>query len=168
MLISEAWCDQNEKLHFSRPDFGSKASTKRAFALRMIVRRLGARTVLDYGCGKGWLASSGLFTGVQSYDPAVPEFSAMPVAADVVACWDVLEHVEPECLSDVLGHIASLGRVGAHLVIGTRPDKHKVMEDGRNPHLIIEPAEWWLPRLRGHWADISGRFDAGELAVVCR
>jgi len=38
----------------------------------------------------------------------------------------------------------------AFLVIATRPAAKK-LADGRNAHLIVEPASWWLPRLTSHW-----------------
>jgi hypothetical protein len=68
----------------------------------------------------------------------------------MVACIDVLEHIEPECLDNVLDHIASLTEAVAFLSIHTGPALKK-LPDGRNAHLIQEPAEWWLPKLMSRW-----------------
>ena len=59
------------------------------------------KRVLDYGCGKGLL---GLFLpiSVYNYDPAMPEWSADPEPEDYLLCTDVLEHVEPDCIEDVV------------------------------------------------------------------
>ena len=49
-------------------------------------------------------------------------------------------------LDTVLAHIRLLARKIAFLVINTRI-ANKVLPDGRNAHLIIEPGTWWDGRL---------------------
>lgn len=168
MLISDGWRDQNAELHRTHAGFGSKPSRPRAARLRRWLEKRGASTVLDYGCGKGWLATylRRSYT-VRNYDPAVPEFAALPLPADFLVCWDVLEHIEPPALDDVLAHIASLAPA-AHFTIGLQPDRTKVMPDGRNPHLILEPPEWWLSRLRPHWPRMNGSISFRILEVFAQ
>jgi hypothetical protein len=48
----------------------------------------------------------------------------------------------------VLGHIYALSQRGAFFTIALSPSK-AVLPDGRNSHLLIQPASWWLDRLRG-------------------
>jgi hypothetical protein len=113
----------------------------------------GQMSILDYGCGSNSLANNYKDLNIQSYDPGVIEFSDMPEPVDIVVCTDVLEHVEPDLLYNVLRHIAELAQVGIYLRIGTRLAK-RTLADGRNAHLIVKNCEWWLDKL----ATISDRW----------
>lgn len=64
----------------------------------------------------------------------------------MVACIDVLEHIEPDYLEDVLDHLESLTEVILFCSIHTGP-AGKTLDDGRNAHLIQQPYTWWLPKL---------------------
>lgn len=64
----------------------------------------------------------------------------------MVACIDVLEHVEPAHLSDVLDHLEELTELILFASIATGPAAKK-LSDGRNAHLIQQPMEFWLPKL---------------------
>ena len=79
---------------------------------------------------------------IREYDPAVPGKDAEPQPADLVICTDVLEHIEPDCLNDVLDHIRQVSLKYAFVNVSTRPAV-KFLQDGRNAHLIIQPADWW-------------------------
>jgi len=143
-LISKKYRNLNTKLHASRPGFG-------AFGHRWTddVKHLAAEydtfDILDYGCGKATLASS-LDFPIHCYDPAVHEYSGDPKPCAIVICTDVLEHVEPENLRDVLQHIHSLTKSVAFLNISTRL-ANKRLADGRNAHLIVKPSTWWYATL---------------------
>ena len=65
-------------------------------------------------------------------------------------CSDVLEHVEPEYLDNVLETIRSLTEKVAYFVIATSLDGTKTLPDGRDPHLIVEDGEWWVDRIYEH------------------
>mgnify|MGYP001041561735 CR=1 FL=1 len=109
--------------------------------------RLGGRSVLDYGCGQGTLARALPNVKVFQYDPGIAGLDDLPKPADVVACTDVLEHVEPDLINRVLRHIFLLAGRGAYLVIATRLAREQ-LPDGRNAHLIVRPPEWWIEKLR--------------------
>ena len=64
----------------------------------------------------------------------------------MVACIDVLEHIEPAYLTGVLDDLKRLTEGVAFLSIHTGPAV-KVLSDGRNAHLIQQPMEWWLPQI---------------------
>ena len=108
--------------------------------------------LLDYGCGKG-----NVFKNIQKkfplidcrgYDPGVPEYAVMPeIPAELVICTDVLEHIEPELIDNVLKHIESLTLKTAYLIIDTLPAQ-KNLPDGRNAHLIIENQDWWTNKIQ--------------------
>lgn len=124
-----------------------------------------AETILDYGCGTGSIVDEMPEFAVSEFDPAVPSKDTMPQPADIVACLDVLEHVEPDRLHNVLAHIHSLTRKFALLVIATRP-AHKRLPDDRNAHLIIDNGAWWCDQLKRYdWALSLLHNTDGELAA---
>lgn len=149
MLISENYRRLNADLHH-RTIFGQRGE-RHAPVVRDLLVEYDAQTVLDYGAGRGTLQTALSDVQVWSYDPAVERFASPPPPCDVVVCTDVLEHIEPECLGDVLEHLASLTRVVAHIVIAIKPDGHKKLRDGRDPHLIVKPPEWWRAKLAEYY-----------------
>lgn len=68
----------------------------------------------------------------------------------MVACCDVLEHVEPDLLTNVLIDIREYADKAVYLVISTRLAA-KVLADGRNAHLIVKPLDWWQEVLTQHF-----------------
>ena len=151
MLITPGYKDGNRYVHANQPMWGASAPRWRDDVLACI-KDLKTDTILDYGCGKGHLklALSKYGMTCAEYDPGIPGKDAMPEPADLVAALDVMEHVEPECLSAVLSHIGLLARKGALLAIALYPSG-TVMPDGRNAHLIVEEPEWWLARITNTW-----------------
>ena len=152
----------NSKLHAG----GSYGRNGDRWAARVaeLIDIYGARTVLDYGCGQGSLGRA-IGERVKEYDPAIPEKAGAPAPADLVVCTDVLEHVEPDCLSDVLDHLRNLSRKACFVVIATRPAK-KVLADGRNAHLIIETYEFWREQLEMRFRTVHFEPKTGEFAAL--
>lgn len=144
MLISDEYRKQNQDMHKDHGMFGNGGSVW-AGPLTEVCERYKTQDVLDYGCGKGSLAKAMKFK-IREYDPAVPGKDSPPEPADVVVCTDVLEHIEPEHLEEVLDHLQSLIKVCGLFTIATRKAKKK-LPDGRNAHLIVAPAAWWLGHL---------------------
>jgi len=108
---------------------------------------LKAETVLDYGCGEAKLSEAAKSVRrILNFDPGVPGRDGMPKPIDMLVCTDVLEHVEPDKLDNVLAHQYRLTARGAYYVISTKPAK-AILPDGRNAHLIIEDAAWWADKL---------------------
>lgn len=153
MRITSAYKDLNRDLHRTNPDYGRAAHALAPWVVEF-VKASGAQSLLDYGCGKGTLRPAVLALSptlnVTEYDPAVPGKDHDPNPADVVVCIDVLEHVEPDCLPDVLGHIQILGLGGVLFIIDTVPAQ-KTLADGRNAHLIVENLDWWTATLSAYF-----------------
>lgn len=152
-MISEEYRKLNQELHESNPQYGSHGHDDLK-KIKQLIKVYHCHSVLDYGCGKATLSKKlrGGFWGpknlhIQNYDPAVPEFSKSPTPCDMVVCTDVLEHIEPEYLPEVLNHLKEMTKKVIFLSVATRPAK-KTLADGRNAHLIQEKAEWWLSKLR--------------------
>lgn len=166
MLITEYYRSQNAELHRGGRFGGS--GYKHAVAIADFADSIGAKSILDYGCGGGTLADALQVRDVRQYDPAIPEHAADPEPADLVVCTDVLEHVEPECLDAVLAHLVSLSRLGLYLCIATRPDSKKTLPDGRNPHLSLHVGEWWIDRMEALMTVECGIADRKKVTMWCR
>ena len=162
MLISDSYRRLNSDLH-AGGNYGRNGD-KWATRVAEISDRYDASTILDYGCGQGSLARA-LGARVQEYDPAIVDKSAAPLPADLVVCTDVLEHIEPDCLGDVLDHLRRLSRKACFVVVATRPAM-KFLADGRNAHLIIEQDEFWRGRLNRRFKILSWEPMTGEFAAV--
>ena len=164
MLITDEYRRQNEELHLRAGTFGV-AGDRRAPLVRKMVALYDAKTVLDYGCGKGGLKRA-MGEIVSNYDPAVPEFAAMPLPADIVVCADVMEHVEDDCIDEVLLHIRSLTRKAAYFLVACRPSSQN-LPDGRNAHISLHDQDWWIDRIRQHFVIANAeKLGKQEVSIV--
>jgi hypothetical protein len=159
-LITDEYKKLQEELH-AKGNYGVTGG-KYAALVSDIVNKLEVTHLLDYGCSKNLSLLKALKVNhklkYQAYDPAVEAYSTPPVAAEMVVCTDVLEHIEPELLDNVLDHLAQLTEAVAFISIHTGP-AGKELSDGRNAHLTQQPYHWWLPRL-------IARFDLHSFQVV--
>jgi hypothetical protein len=147
-LISAEYRRLQQTLH-ENPDYGV-ASVEYAPLVAQVVEVLGVKDLLDYGAGKGRLGIElqkyvRRPLNICHYDPAISKWSATPVPCEFVACIDVLEHIEPEFLDNVLDDLKRLTARAAMFTVHTGPAV-KILPDGRNAHLIQQPPDWWLPR----------------------
>jgi hypothetical protein len=146
--ITDDYLRQQQELH-RNPDYGV-ASLHFAPLVADIMRINKIGSVSDYGAGKQNLRVGLGEAGVAGfeyfpYDPVFPEYGP-PRPADLVCCIDVLEHIEPELLDNVLRDLhritTGLGFYSIHL-----GPAGKILPDGRNAHLIQKPSSWWLRRV---------------------
>lgn len=164
MLITENYRQLNKELHESRKDYGVGGHLAAAMVMDAC-QALNTRSVLDYGCGKSTLSAALPFI-IQEYDPAIEKHSKTPDPADIVVCMDVLEHIEPECLDAVLDDLKRVTKKYGIFTIATRPAV-KTLADGRNAHLIVEPAKWWMLKIFDRFeVDRFNVNDGGFLVIV--
>jgi hypothetical protein len=170
-LISEEYRKMQQQLH-ENPNYGV-ASVGFAPLVAQVVESIGARELLDYGAGKGRLGTT-LKTHLRQplhihhYDPAIPAWSKPPQPCALVACIDVLEHIEPALLDNVLDDLKRVTAGVGFFTVHTEPAvKH--LADGRNAHLIQRPASWWLPKFleRFELANFN-RVEMGFIVIVER
>jgi hypothetical protein len=164
VLISPEYAELNKKLHEDRPDYGISGARWASHILQFADEIIQSRDILDYGCGKRSLQDA-LGFDIRNYDPAIPDYSSTPIPADIVACTDVLEHIEPECLDDVLADLRRVTKKMGFFTIATRPAK-KFLSDGRNAHLIQQDAKWWLGKLWEKFHIQQFNDLGGELLVI--
>jgi len=108
-LITEEYKVLQEKFHKDKPEYGTN-SKRYGKIVSKLVDHLEIDNVLDYGAGKCMLGKSlscKRRVKVWCYDPCIPELAEPPNPAELVVCTDVLEHIEPACLDDVLDHLKS-------------------------------------------------------------
>jgi hypothetical protein len=158
--ISAHYLRLQQELH-RNPGYGT-ASFSYAPLVKEVMGVGHFRSLSDYGAGKKnlWTALNQLgLTDVDyfPYDPVFPEYGR-PKSADLVCCIDVLEHIEPELLDNVLNDLESITSNVGLFTIHTGPAV-KTLPDGRNAHLIQEPSAWWLPKL-------SRRFEIRHLQTA--
>jgi hypothetical protein len=150
-LISDDYRAMQVELHKNK-DYGV-ASVHYAPIVSKFCNQYGVQELLDYGAGKGRLMHALKVDHpmkIELYDPAMPQWSDKPEPAEMVACIDVLEHVEPRKLDNVLDDLARVTkRIGIFTVSTERAIKS--LPDGRNAHLIVEPSSWWLPQIQERW-----------------
>lgn len=149
--ISPKYLESQKELH-ARPKGYGGGGHHWADQVADLADRYSCASILDYGCGQGTLGKvlrkrvAG--AEVVDYDPAIPGKDSIEKyrTFDLVVCTDVLEHIEPDRLGVVIDHLFRLSNKLLFLVIATRPS-NKFFKDGKNVHLIIEPASWWRERL---------------------
>jgi hypothetical protein len=128
--------------------------------IRSLVQQTGARSLLDYGSGKGrvyWqrdirLASGEVIPSIQEYlgvdrivcyDPAVAEHSVFPAERfDGVISTDALEHCPEQDLPWILEEIFAAARRFVYANVASYPAL-KFLPNGENAHSTQRPANWW-------------------------
>lgn len=153
-MITEGYRKLNQHHHQKCHSFG-EGGAKIVNQAKELINKYLPESILDYGCGKGAFKKAmkrdGSFKGkVSEYDPAIPGKDALAEPADLVICRDVLEHIEPECLTDVFLDLRRVTKKCLYVVIACRPSQD-ILKDGTNAHRIIRPPEWWEVEIQKHF-----------------
>ena len=170
-LLSRAYRNQLIELHGADAAWGTTGS-EYFLEVMKAAKDDGCKSLLDYGCGKGYLVAMIKdymvskpekvpedLVRVEGYDPAVKDYLELPAPADLIVSTDVFEHIEPENLDTVLGHIAGLMLISGFFVIFTGKAK-AILPDGRNAHLIQEGEDFWAAKLKEHWPSVETSVDS--------
>lgn len=171
MLITERYRDQQKQMHETTV-YGI-ASAQYAPMVAKVIDQYAVDDLLDYGAGSRLtliktIAEQRLVKrkfNYHAYEPAIEMYAKTPEPAEMVACIDVLEHIEPNCLDAVLDDLKRVTKKIGLFTIATVP-AGKTLPDGRNAHLIVEPAEWWLPRLTDRFMLQSFQRNKGGFVVL--
>lgn len=145
------------ELEIERKGFGGTVLKKLDLFLPDISGKIDVKTILDYGAGSGFFRKhyektpelKSKYT-LYEYEPGRVELSQSPSPQDYVICIDVLEHVEPDLIISVLNDLQRVVKKYGFFTIALTP-AHRILPDGRNAHLLLKPAEWWLDRLKNRF-----------------
>lgn len=139
--------------------FPGKTVVRYVGDIRNLVLEQNARTLLDYGSGKGKqyepqhnLIPSWNNIVPHMYDVGFRAFSRRPKKKfDGVFSSDMMEHIAEYDVDAVLEDIFSFvedDHAGfVFIALGCTPSPKKRLLDGRNVHLTIKPPAWWHERL---------------------
>lgn len=158
-LISPQYQQQLIELH-QKQRWGAQGWKALPDVLGLILQyKLKKPTILDYGAGEQTLEHTAKWAlphaKVTSFDPGIPGIDKLPATKwDIVVCTDVMEHVEPQFVDQTLQAIRLVTDRAAHLCIACTPAK-TMLPDGRNAHLVVEDASWWLEKIRPMWNEIE-------------
>lgn len=148
--------------------FAGTQLPKRAEEIKRLIDRHAARTILDYGAGKGaayaphtqksdgrdkggntaaspWqtLPAWGAAVRVRLYDPGYKPLATLPDGPfDGVICNDVLEHIPEEDIPWTLDAIFQRAQTFIYLVAACYPAK-KQLANGLNAHAAVLSPDWW-------------------------
>jgi len=143
-VISDEYRELNHQLHEKQRFGGSGGKWADAMVglvmlanSRHFVDKFKISSILDYGSGRGVLAKYmekrfaqlNLEVSMEDYEPAIPEKAKMPHPVDFVICTDVMEHVEPELVYNVLNHIDELAKKAAFFLISLQ-ESRDILPDG--------------------------------------
>lgn len=135
-------------------NFHGNSILQHADSIGKMVRLTRARTLLDFGCGRGdayrsphhvWKQWGLSYADVTLYDPAFNRDNVLPPEGkqfDIVVCSDVLEHVPEEEVDAFIERLFGYARHGVWASVCCRPAK-KQFPDGTNLHVTVKRHDWW-------------------------
>lgn len=158
--------DQYKAIH-SEKLYGN-TSVKNLRFIRPDLKLLGPNSVIDYGCGQSTLVDQlalGCEIEKNRYDPAIAEYSNKPEKiSDLLLNVDVLEHIEEHDLDSVLAEMRSLCK-NAMIIVDLK-EAELLLEDGRNAHVTLRPADWWEAKISQHFGSLY-RIKVARSSRVC-
>lgn len=168
MFYSEPYKQELINTHKST-EWGVGNAISRMDYITYHLEKVKAHTILDYGCGKGnfkkWMKENLPVYDVYEYDPGIEGKDNLPNPADYIVCWDVMEHIEPKYVDNVIAHLQDLMLKGGYIYICLLP-AHKLLSDGRNAHLTIQDAGWWLDKFKKAFTSVENVFQTkGHLGL---
>lgn len=150
-LVTDEYLSLLKQVHAEEEGgWGVTAAGKFYWKIELAIDHLKPKTLLDYGSGAGRLKArlSKDYPKliVHEYEPSNPDKSGPGYPSDLVVCIDVLEHVEPECLDDVLIDLERCVLNKGYFTVALYKAS-RILPDGRNAHLIVKSLDWWKQKL---------------------
>ena len=157
--------------------FAGKMLASHAPTVKTMIERTGAKSLLDYGAGKGQsYKQKDIQIGsvvaptikeywgldeIRCYDPGYEPFNQLPSEQfDAVISTDVLEHITEPDLPWILDELFSYARCFVFANIACYPAK-KSLPNGQNAHCTVRPPEWWMGMIHAvamRHTDVSYQF----------
>ena len=157
-LFHENGIKKGNKSNPGESTFLGYSLTRWILEIKEIIKINKCRSLLDFGCGKGFLYKNKFkindqeyhnlldcweLDDVYLYDPGVKEFSVYPVRKfDGLICTDVIEHIPESDVLEFIDNLFKLSNKFIFVVIATIPAT-KFFDDGNNIHLCLKTQEEW-------------------------
>jgi len=145
--------------------FDGRSLAAQTAEIKLMIRATGAKTILDYGCGKAMLyreiigdkqqrmfGEKGRWSTIKEYwgvdaitlyDPAYSPYTKIPDGPfDGVVCTDVLEHCPESDLDWIVAELFAYSRKFVFATISARP-ANKLLPNGENAHCTLRPSKFW-------------------------
>ncbi len=147
--------------------------------IKAAINRHGAKTILDYGAGKGMqysnlrvkVAKGALYRNLESYwgvkvscyDAGYERFNIFPEGRfDALISTDVLEHCAKDDLEWIVSEMFEKARNFVFANIACYPAKTH-LPNGENAHITIEQPAWWkdlIEKVAKNYPDVAYYFIA--------
>ena len=172
-LFHENGFKKNDIITPGESTFLGYSLTKWILNIKEIIKINKCDSLLDFGCGKGFLYKNKFkindqeyrnlldcwkLDDVYLYDPGVKEFSVYPVRKfDGLICTDVIEHIPESDILQFIDNLFKLSNKFIFVVIATIPAT-KFFDDGTNIHLCLKTKKEWekiFLEFRAKYPDIN-------------
>lgn len=150
-MTEEFLKEEYEKLH-AVGHYSGYFCLKYKDKIKELIQDTDSKTLLDYGCGKGFqyfkLRINAYWkVDVSCYDKFYKELSIFPAKEhDGVICVEVLEHIPENQIDEVLAQIFGAAKKFVFLTVATKEAKKK-FSNGENVHILLKDQEWWMKKI---------------------
>lgn len=140
------------------------------------------QTLIDFGAGTGRATAFFRDRGLEvlavdfaenALETSVPYVNAclwdMPeLSAEIGYCCDVMEHIPPQKVGEVLAGIRARISGAVYFRIATRSDRMGSLI-GSRLHLTVQSGEWWRRQIEAHWRIVDVVENNGrDLVAIAR
>ena len=138
-------------------------------------------TVIDFGCGTGRAAKkfeeqdfpvvgvdfvrAALETEIAFVEACLWDMPSFK--ADWGFCTDVMEHIPPEKVPDVLEQIHARTKKGCFFQIALTKDSFGD-RIGERLHLTVQSLDWWTDELSKHWGHVKATQRGTTAIAICK
>ena len=156
--------------------YNGKSTLIYAKLIKEIIEKNNIKTMLDYGCGKGFyydnsFNSNGLNVkslrnywniNIDLYDPCYDRYSVLnhKKKFDLTICIDVLEHIPTSDIDWVLQEIFGKTKKYVFLNIACYP-AIALLPNNENAHININSPQWW------HQKILDFKKNLNEIKIIC-
>lgn len=167
MIDKERLAKEYVWVHENSTTMSGRTTIKNKDKIKEVIDRVNPVNVLDFGCGKGWQYTRQNvheYWGIPKptlYDPYVAKYNKMPGYRnnyfDLVLCVDVMEHILPNEVDNVLHSVFFLGNF-VYFHIDTKP-AIKTFSCGTNFHTSLHEEDWWINKLNEYGTNWHADFE---------
>jgi len=167
MIDKERLAKEYVWVHENSTTMSGRTTVKNKDKIKEVIDRVNPVNVLDFGCGKGWQYTRQNvheYWGIPKptlYDPYVAKYNKMASYRnnyfDMVLCVDVMEHILPNEVDNVLHSVFFLGNF-VYFHIDTKP-AIKSFSCGTNFHTSLHSEDWWIDKLNEYGTNWHADFE---------